>query len=363
LVTVTLVQATTPPLPATISITAPPALTVEATGALTAVALGTATATDLVDGNLIPISNAPAAFPLGATTVIYTATNSAGNTVTATQLVTVVDSTAPVIAVPADASGTSVGNQAVAVAIGQATATDAFAVIIGNDAPALFPIIGTTLVTWTATDANGNSSTAVQRIIVTSTTAAYTFLAPPDVNIETTLSGGVPFNMVPLGRPYVKTTVALTWTLSMAYYHFPVGVSQVNWKATDANGNVITAIQLVTVKLVVDTVAPVITVPVNIIVEATGVNTIVNHGVATAVDNVINAVVTISNNAPASFPLGTTIIRYTASDGSGNRSTALQNVTVIDTTPPTIVAPPSLNLVSNDGNAVFDPVTTGATEC
>jgi Ca2+-binding RTX toxin-like protein len=52
------------------------------------------------------------------------------------------------------------------VAIGSATATDIFAVTITNDAPAEFPA-GATVVTWTATDANGNSSNATQIVTVT----------------------------------------------------------------------------------------------------------------------------------------------------------------------------------------------------
>ncbi|MEI9807467.1 MAG: HYR domain-containing protein [Bacteroidota bacterium] len=42
-------------------------------------------------------SNAPAAFPLGATTVIWTVTDGSGNTATATQTVSVTDCTVPTI--------------------------------------------------------------------------------------------------------------------------------------------------------------------------------------------------------------------------------------------------------------------------
>lgn len=89
-----------------------------------------------------------------------------------------------------------------------------------------------------------------------------------------------------------------------------------------------------TVTFVVDTVAPVITIPVDVTVEATGANTVVDIGVATAVDNVINnATVTQSNDAPASYPIGTTVVTYSASDDAGNSATATQNVTIIDTCP------------------------------
>ncbi|HXH64373.1 MAG TPA: HYR domain-containing protein, partial [Mariprofundaceae bacterium] len=74
-----------------------PAITVEATATTMGVDLGSVTATDLVDGAITPVSNAPASFPIGVTTVIWTATDAAGNTATAQQLVTVQDTTPPTI--------------------------------------------------------------------------------------------------------------------------------------------------------------------------------------------------------------------------------------------------------------------------
>jgi len=143
-----------------------PAVTVEATAAQMTVTLGVATATDIVDGVLTPTNNAPVTFPLGVTTVTYTATDAAGNAATAQQQVTVQDTTPPVITAPAAVSGASQDGYAVAVAIGLATATDAFnPVAITSNAPATFPI-GNTTVTWTATDANNNSSTATQLVTV-----------------------------------------------------------------------------------------------------------------------------------------------------------------------------------------------------
>ncbi|KRF05510.1 hypothetical protein ASG89_20495 [Paenibacillus sp. Soil766] len=83
-----------------------------------------------------------------------------------------------------------------------------------------------------------------------------------------------------------------------------------------------------------DTTPPVITAPTDITAEATGVRTVVNSGQATASDT---SAVTITNDAPADYPLGTTIVTWTAVDTFGNKSTALQKITVVDTTPPTAV--------------------------
>lgn len=171
--TVTVVD-TTPP---EISIHQP-AITVEAVSAQVTVVLGIVTATDLVDGALVATNNAPAVFPMGVTQVVWSATDAAGNTVTATQNVVVQDTTPPLVTAPAAVTADSATGQPIAVAIGTATATDAFTPIaISSDAPATFPL-GATTVTWTATDANGNSATATQ--IVTVNDASVLAGLPPD---------------------------------------------------------------------------------------------------------------------------------------------------------------------------------------
>lgn len=72
-------------------------------------AIGTATASDNVSSGtgLVITSNAPAAFPLGMTSVVWTATDEAGNSSSASQLVTVVDGDPPTIVAPAAASPSS----------------------------------------------------------------------------------------------------------------------------------------------------------------------------------------------------------------------------------------------------------------
>jgi len=78
------------------TITAPGNVTVEqatADGTSAAdVALGSATASDTCDASPTVTNNAPAVFPSGITTVTWTATDAAGNVGTATQTVTVIDS-------------------------------------------------------------------------------------------------------------------------------------------------------------------------------------------------------------------------------------------------------------------------------
>jgi hypothetical protein len=150
-------------------ITVPGNVTEEATGLQTIVAIGTATGTDAV-GPVTITSNAPATFGLGDTVVTWTATDAYNNFSTGTQTVTVEDTTPPVITGPANVTEEATGLQTI-VAIGTATGTDAVGpVTITSDAPATFGL-GDTIVTWTATDAYNNSSTATQTVTVEDTTA------------------------------------------------------------------------------------------------------------------------------------------------------------------------------------------------
>ena len=78
-------------------VVAPPDQTVEASAALTPVALGAATATDAVDGVLVAGAAPVGPFGIGVHAVTWSATDSAGNTATAIQTVTVHDTTPPAV--------------------------------------------------------------------------------------------------------------------------------------------------------------------------------------------------------------------------------------------------------------------------
>jgi hypothetical protein len=94
---------------------------------------------------------------------------------------------------------------------------------------------------------------------------------------------------------------------------------------------------------IVDTTTPSIACPASITVECSA------HGGAPATDPAIAAflggasatdvcdpALSISNDAPGFFPLGTTTVTFSTSDDAGNLASCLANVTVEDTTPPEI---------------------------
>src|SRR5205085_1876726 len=87
---------------------------------------------------------------------------------------------------------------------------------------------------------------------------------------------------------------------------FPIGAITVTWTAKDAAGNISNATQTVDV---VDTTAPKITPPKDIKVEATSLtDNTVSLGVPTVTDV---EQITLTNDAPKSFPLGMTTVTWT----------------------------------------------------
>lgn len=149
--------------------------TEEATGPSQSVNVSAdASATDAV-GVTSLTNNSPGAFAANTTTpVTWTACDTAGNCSTATQNVTIQDTIAPVITV-SDITVEATGASTSVDVNGTASATDAVGVTsLTNSSPGSFGV-GTHMVTWTSSDAAGNTSTATQSITVTDTT-------PPEIS-------------------------------------------------------------------------------------------------------------------------------------------------------------------------------------
>ncbi len=323
----TAVSDTIPPV-----VTAPADITTEATGPTTTVALGTGTAFDNFDGPLTPTNNAPSSFPVGLTVVTWSATDAAGNTGTDTQNVTITDTTPPTVTAPADITTSDTTPD-----LGTATATDLVdgSITPTNNAPATFPL-GLTVVTWSATDNATNTGTATQNVTIVTDTTPPVVTAPADITTEAT----GPTTTVALGTATAndETDGPLT-PANNAPSSFPVGLTVVTWSATDAAGNTGTDTQNVTIN---DTTLPVVTAPIDITTEATGPTTTVALGTGTATD-IVDGPIIPTNDAPAGgFSVGPTLVTWSATDNAGNTGTDMQNVTIADTTPPVVTAPPDI---------------------
>lgn len=216
----------------------------EATGVLTSVFNGIATATDNVEVVSIT-SNAPANFPVGTTTVVWSATDAAGNQGTAIQNITVVDSTPPDVTGPAnilDYEATAINS---VLEIGAATATDLVGVVsIVNDAPVAF-LLGTTIVTWTATDTAGNRTIAMQYVNVVDTTAPE-LTVPADIVVTATDL----YTTVDIGEATATDLVGVSeGPIASSFGPFEAGTTTITWTTIDASGNIATATQKIVVLL------------------------------------------------------------------------------------------------------------------
>jgi hypothetical protein len=301
--------------------------------------LGTATTSPA--GATITCSGVPPGnfFPVGPTTITYTATDAKGNTAVATQTVTVIDNTPPTITAPPAVTAYTGANattcETVVNDLGTATASDNCPGVAVSRVPAgnLFPV-GTTTVTYTATDAHGNMATAMQTVTVIDNTPP-TITAPATVTAYTgpgaTTCEAVVTDAI-LGAAAHDNCPGVALTRVPAGNSFPVGTTQVEYTATDAYGNTATATQMVTV---VDNTPPTITL--------TGKDPMVLECPAMYVERGAmlkdacdpSPTLTIEGTVDGGT-LGTYTVTYTATDHAGNTATATRTVVVQDTKAPTL---------------------------
>ncbi|PIQ47788.1 MAG: hypothetical protein COW03_13460, partial [Cytophagales bacterium CG12_big_fil_rev_8_21_14_0_65_40_12] len=115
-------------------------------------------------------------------------------------------------------------------------------------------------------------------------------------------------------------------------------------------------------ELKIDQDAPVITAPANISVFATSAaGAVVNYSVPVGTDACdVTTVLTAGFGSGATFPIGTTTVTYTATDGSGNTASASFNVEVSGLAPEIVV--PANITVSNDTDQCGAIVNFAATD-
>jgi len=199
---------------------------------------------------------APSLFAVGATVVTWTAHDEKSRTSTATQTVTVVDTTPPIFTfIPPDITMNNCGPAA----LGVPAATDdcAGSPTFTNNAPAIF-LVGTTPVTWTARDASGNTALATQMVTVHD-------LVPPTVACVPDGPPGGTFRVTGIDACGAPTIRLGSYVLANGEHikinetgqagvrlvnligpeqikHFHVGEGEAVITATDGSGNVATAI-------------------------------------------------------------------------------------------------------------------------
>ena len=318
-------------------------------------------AADLVDGPIEVVltvggEELPSAYPLGPTEVRVTATDESGNASTGTLTVTVTDQTKPVIVSAAGVDLEATGE------LGYAGSTDSIiaailvsdnvdaapVVTIGAGVPDVLPF-GITQVSVVVTDAAGNAAEGVVPVTVVDTTAPEfsgtnqltltvdaedEVVAATDKRVTDWLTGVTATDLV-------DGDVAVTNSTLPAQFAF--GEKEITFTATDARNN--TATKVVTVLVAV---GPSVTVPDPILVVSldgeplpvsqTQIAAFIAE--ATAQD-FSGSALEVSNDAPDPFPLGETVVTFTAVDAEAREGQNISSVTVI--------APSAENDTDKDG--------------
>jgi hypothetical protein len=198
---------------------------------------------------------------------------------------------------------------------------------------------GAETVTFRVTDGSGNYAETTATFTIQDTTDPTAVAQNVIVTLDANGNGTTTAAAVNNGSSDVCGSVALALSKT-AFTCADLGSNTVTLTVTDDCGNDATATATVTVQ---DTTNPTITAPADVqfntdnascAVLASGVSL----GSATAADN---CTYTVTNDAPASFPLGNTTVTWTITDSSNNTATDTQIVTVVDNQAPTISGVPA----------------------
>ncbi len=248
-------------------------------------------------------------------------------TVFAPVTVTVRDTTPPQLTLPADVT-LECGSSADPASAGRATATDACGgvpTITFTDAP-VGDARGSIDRTWQATDACGNVANAVQRITFQDTTPP-ALTIPPNATVE---CGGSTAPAATGTASATDTCGAATVSFSDAPLAGVAGSVTRTWIATDAAGNTSSGAQTITV---VDTLPPTVQCPPNAQVQADATTGVPANLVVLAAPVVTDAcggaAPTVTDDRPATFPVGSTTVTFTIRDAAGNAVNCTMTVVVL----------------------------------
>ncbi|MFZ0064366.1 MAG: HYR domain-containing protein [Pyrinomonadaceae bacterium] len=320
-------------------------------------------------------------FPVGTTPVTVTSAEGGGS---CTFNVIVINRAAPTIQCPLPTlSGVAPAGETetnVSVSTPSATGENLTVTGVRGDNRAIsdpYPV-GTTVITWTATDDNGTLDVADDRTASCSQTVNVTSNDAPTISCPSnktfTISDCTSYTATAaeIGTPSTTgngVTVASRRSDDLPLTDpYPVGTTVITWTATDDVGRVVSCTHTITVNSTGDSTPPTLTVPPNVSATTSTCTALLDDelGVATAEDSCSTVTITRSgvptftcpipgdpNHQCESFvfPTGTTIITYTAKDASNNTTTGTQTVTVTEdpAVAPTISAPGDVTLYTGPG--------------
>ncbi|WP_232817805.1 Ig-like domain-containing protein, partial [Winogradskyella tangerina] len=292
----------------------------------------------------------------------FTITDNCGNTATATQTITVADTTDPIINVPADITIECTDDESSA-NTGVATGSDTCGTVTITESDVETAACGNTKTivrTWTVTDECGNAVSADQTITVIDTTDPI-INVPADITIECTDDESSANTGVATGSDTCGTVTITESDVETAACGNTKTIVR-TWTVTDECGNAVSADQTITV---IDTTDPIINVPADITIECTDDESSAYTGVATGSDTCGTVTITESDVETAACGNTKTIVRtWTVTDECGNAVSADQTITVIDTTDPIINVPADITIeCTDDESSANTGVATGSDTC
>jgi len=295
-------------------------------------------------------------FSSGVTNVLYTVTDSAGNSANCSFNVTVTDNVAPSLNnCPTSVQGVAPGftcqgqvNWQPPVpfdSCGQSGLT-----VISNFTPdSIFPV-GQTLVVYTVQDVSGNTGSC-SFLVTIQDTAAPVITCPVNVTVapdgSPNCAAVVDYDF-PVAFDNCDADVLITIITADPFLPgdtFPAGTTTLTFFAIDDFGNESTCSFTITV---LDNVGPVLNCPtdVELVSSQDSCGVIAIWPDVTANDDCDGVLNPTSNFQSGDFfPVGTTFVIYTATDASGNTGTCSFAVTVGETVPPIILGCPVNQIV------------------
>ncbi len=313
------------------------------------------------DPDLIGTQTCPNSYTV---TRVYRASDNCGDNASVAQVFTVNDSTPPWIECPSAVTVNVDPGKCTAsnVNLGSPLAGTGCSgeVTLSSNAPAVFPK-GTTIVTWRAVSPCGASISCQQSVtVVDNQSPSITCPAPLAVSCASAVPVPNPGSIVAadncgsvnvtfVGDAITNQTCPDRYTVLRTY------------KATDAANNSVTCTQTITVN---STTAPGITAPGDVAV-GTDSGQCYASGVALGspvTSSPCSGILSITNNAPAIFPKGSTQVIWSATDSCGNSASATQNVVVTDSQAPLVACPANIVVNAQDTNGAIVAFSVTATD-
>ena len=308
-------------------------------------------------------------------TRVYRATDACGLSATCTQTITVIDTTAPTITCPADASfqcasqvpAPDVGLVSTADNCGGVTVTHVGDANNGGTGCSASPLVITR--TYRATDACGNTADCMQTFTVIDTTPPTAVCQNITVPLDAAGLATITAAQVDNGSSDNCSAVSLSVSPS-SFTCANIGSNTVTLTVTDACGLTATCNATVTV---VDNLAPAAAcASLGIALDPTGNYTLTTADIfSLSVESSDNCGIVSRVASPDTFTcanVGFNNVTITLTDASGNVSQCIATVGILDETVPTITCPPDVTVSADAGGctanaanvALGTPITADA---